>query len=260
MKFSIITSCYNRNETIGDAMESALAQDYNDIEYIVVDGASTDGSVDKIKAFATRCQTEEFKKNHPHFTFKWISEPDHGMYEALNKGIRMATGDVIGVLHSDDWFYDTHTLSTVAEEMKRTGCELLYANGLYVDANRHEKIIRNWIGGSFARWKIKAGWLPLHTACYIRRDTMLRLGLYDEQYKIASDTDLLLRYLYEGMVTPAYLNKYVVRMRMGGLSTDSKKRKAMWKEDVKIYKSHGFWAIPSKLMKMAWKIPQFIRR
>lgn len=260
LKFSIITSCFNRILSIREAMESVLAQDYDNIEYIVVDGASTDGSVDVIKIIESQCDSEDFRKLHPNFSFKWLSEPDHGMYEAINKGIRMATGDVIGLVHSDDWLFDNHTISQVAEEMERTNTELLYANGIYVSTNNYNKVIRNWIGGTFKRWKVRLGWLPLHTTCYIRRDAMMKYGVYDEQYKIAADTDLLVRYLSDYRVVPAYLNKYVVRMRMGGLSTDSKRRKAMWREDIKVYRSHGFCALPAKLLKMAWKIPQFIRR
>lgn len=260
MKISIITTCLNRIETLRGAIESVLSQDYDDIEYIVVDGASTDGTIDVIKDVAKQCESDEFKKKHPRFSFRWISEPDDGMYDALNKGIRLATGDIIGMVHSDDWLYDNHTISLVAEEMERTGAEFLYANGLYVSIHNHDKIVRNWIGGKFKRWKLKFGWLPLHTTCYIRRETMEKCGLYNEKYKIAADTDFLIRYFYECHITPAYLNKYVVRMRMGGLSTNSRERKIMWKEDIEIYRSHVFWALPTKLMKMTWKIPQFIRR
>lgn len=245
MKVSIITSCYNREETIRGAIESVLSQDYNNIEYIVVDGASSDGSLSVINEY------------HDKIT-KIISEPDHGMYEAINKGIRMATGDIIGLVHSDDFLYDSHIISAVVEEFKRTNADFLYGDGIYVNAANTDKVVRNWIGGKYYRWKVRCGWLPLHPTCYIRRDVMMREGLYDESYKIAADTDLLVRYLYKAHLRVVYLKRKIIRMRMGGLSTDSEKRKAMWDEDIRVYTAHGFWALPTKIMKMMWKVPQFI--
>ncbi len=234
MKFSIITSCYNRFSTLDGAIKSVLSQDYPEIEYIIVDGASKDGSVDIIKRYAAISETEEFKQKHPHFSFRYISESDHGMYEALNKGVRMATGDVIGLVHSDDFLFDSHVLSDIASEFARTGADVVYGDGLFVDEKNTDKPVRNWISGSYSKLKIKFGWLPLHPTCYIRRETMEKIGLYDEKYKIAADTDFLVRALYEHNLRVAYLKRYIIRMRMGGLSTDNSKRKAMWKEDIAV--------------------------
>lgn len=246
MRISIITSCYNRNATIRGAIESVLAQDYDNTEYIVVDGASTDGSLDVINEYRGRIG-------------RIISEPDQGMYEAINKGIRAATGDVIGLVHSDDFVYDEHVVSDVMEVFERTDADFVYADGIYVDENDINKVVRNWIGGRYSKWKVRHGWLPLHPTCYIRRDVMMRLGLYDESYKIAADTDLLVRYLLENDLKVHYMRRYVVRMRMGGLSTDNAKRKKMWDEDIRVYSSHHF-ACPqmTKMEKMLWKVPQFI--
>lgn len=245
MKITIITSCYNRAGTIRGAIESVLAQDYGDVEYIVVDGASTDGSTEIIREYEGRID-------------KVICERDHGMYEAINKGIRAATGDVIGLLHSDDFFYDTHVLSDMARMFEETGADFVYGDGLFVEPENTDKVVRNWIGGAYHRWKVKCGWLPLHPTCYIKRSVMMEHGLYDESYKIAADSDLLVRYLYECRLKVVYIrHRYIVRMRMGGLSTDSAKRQKMWKEDVRLYRSHGFWPVPTKIMKMMWKIPQF---
>lgn len=250
MRISIITSCYNREATIHEAIRSVLEQDYPDIEYIIVDGASTDGSVETIRSAIAGHEDK----------VKFVSEPDSGMYEALNKGIRMATGDVIALLHSDDMMFDTHTVSDVMREMERTGCDFLYADGLFVDAERTDKVVRNWIGGRYSKWKVRHGWLPLHPTCYIRRDVMTRLGLYDESYRIAADTDLLVRYLLENTLNVEYLKRYVVRMRMGGLSTDNIRRAKMWKEDIRVYRSHGFKHVTlTKIEKMMWKVPQFIK-
>ena len=142
--------------------------------------------------------------------------------------------------------------------MKQTHADFLYGDGLFVSPDDTDKVVRNWIGGGYRLWKVRHGWLPLHPTCYIRRDVMMRLGLYNESYKIAADSDLLVRYLLTGGLAVTYLNEYVVRMRMGGLSTDSAKRKKMWEEDIRVYVSHGLWPTLTKLEKMAWKVPQFV--
>lgn len=245
MKVSIITSCYNRGETIRGAIESVLAQDYDDIEYIIVDGASTDSSMSVINEYRDKISII-------------VSEPDHGMYEAINKGIKMASGDIIGLVHSDDFLYDNHVISDVVAKFKETNADFVYGDGIYVNCLDTEKLVRNWIGGAYHKWKVGLGWLPLHPTCYIRRDVMLREGLYDESYRIAADSDLLFRYLYMADLKVTYIKRKIIRMRMGGLSTDSEKRKLMWDEDVRMYRSHGRWGIPTKLLKMVWKVPQFI--
>lgn len=259
MKISIITTCYNRANTIGGAIKSVLAQDYPDIEYIIVDGASTDGSVDVIRNEERKVKSEEYAAAHPQFSMKVISEPDHGMYEAINKGIRAATGDVIGLLHSDDFFYDNHVVSRIVERLKESGADFLYGNGLFVNAENTDKVVRKWIGGTYRTWKVRHGWLPLHPTCYIRKEVIERRGLYNETYRIAADSDFLFRYLLGGDITVTYLNEYIVRMRMGGLSTDSRKRKQMWKEDIRMYHSHGFNPTITKIEKMMWKVPQFVK-
>ena len=249
MKISIITSCYNRVSTIRGAIESVLSQDYPDIEYIIVDGASTDGSVEVIR---DAIEGHEDK-------VKFISEPDHGMYEAINKGIRMATGDYIGLVHSDDFLYSSHTISDIAKRLEKTHADFLYGDGLFVNAENTDKVVRKWIGGTYRLWKVRHGWLPLHPTCYIRRDVMEKLGGYDESYMIAADTDLLVRYLLDNHVKTDYLKKYIVRMRMGGMSTDNSRRAKMWKEDIRVYSSHGFKHVTlTKIEKMLWKVPQFV--
>ena len=245
MKVSIITCCYNRVNTIRGAIESVLAQDYPNIEYIVIDGASNDGSLEVINEYRDRISVI-------------VSEPDHGMYEAINKGIRLATGDIVALVHSDDFLYDDHVVSDVVKEFERSQADFLYADGLFVDADNTDRVVRNWIGGNYKRGKVKFGWLPLHPTCYIKRSIIELLGQYDETYKMAADTDFLIRYLYKAQLQVTYLHRYVVRMRMGGMSTDRSRMKAMWKEDIAIMRKHGFSPVPTKLMKMMWKVPQFI--
>lgn len=245
MKVSIITSCYNREATIRDAIESVLSQDYPDIEYIVVDGASNDNSLSIINEYKDRIATI-------------ISEPDKGMYEGINKGMRAATGDVIGLIHSDDFFYSTATISKIVKQIEEQKADILYGNGLFVDFTDTSKVVRNWISGTYKKSNMRNGWLPLHPTVYIRKECFDQMGLYNENYKIAADSDFLVRYMYNGDFKVTYYNDYVVRMRMGGLSTDPKKMKYKWAEDIRLYKSHGFnpyWTLGCKILS---KIPQFI--
>ena len=246
MKVSIITTCYNRVSTIGGCIESVLAQDYADIEYIIVDGASDDGSLDVINGYADRVAAV-------------ISEPDHGMYEAINKGLRVATGDIVGLVHSDDFLFSPHTVSHIVERFAATHADFLYGDGMFVAPDDTNRVVRNWIGGDYRLWKVRHGWLPLHPTCYIRRSVIQRKGLYNESYKIAADSDFLFRYLLGGELSVTYLHEYIVRMRMGGLSTDSARRRQMWREDIRMYQSHGMNPTLTKLEKMLWKVPQFVR-
>ncbi len=248
MKVSIITSCYNRESFVSSAIKSVLTQDYSNIEYIIVDGSSTDQSINVIKKTIAGYENQ----------VKFISEPDNGMYEAINKGIQLSTGDIIGLVHSDDVLYDNHVISTIVAVFKNSGADFIYGDGIYVN-DTMDKVVRDWKGGKYARWKVRCGWLPLHTTCYIKRDVMKQCGLYDESYKIAADTNLLVDYLYYQNLRVVYLNKYIICMRMGGMSTDKKMRSQMWKEDLRLYSYYGFYPVVLiKLFKMFWKIPQFI--
>jgi len=257
MKVSIITACYNRRNTIRQAMESVMAQTYPDIEYIVIDGASTDGSVSVIEECL---RSEELRKKNKGLTVKFFSEPDHGMYEAINKGIRMATGDVIALCHSDDQLYDEHTVEMVVKEFEmHPDAEMVYADGIYVNS-KSGKAIRVWKGGKMSHWWLKCGWLPLHTTCYIRKEVYNRYGLYDESYKIASDTRYLLDILYRQRIKASFLPQFVVKMQMGGASTSRNRQKEMWKEDIRAFKETGFrFPVLMKMMKMMWKPSQFVR-
>ena len=134
MKVTIITSCFNRESTIGQTIESVLAQDYPDIEYLIVDGASCDNSLAVIGRYKGRKRIA-----------KVLSEPDNGMYEAINKGISLATGDIVGLLHSDDFFYDEHIISDIVGIFNATGADIVYGNGLYVDAECTDRVVRNWV-------------------------------------------------------------------------------------------------------------------
>jgi len=247
MKVTIITCCFNRKGSIGSTIESVLRQTYKDIEYIVVDGGSTDGTRKIIDGYRDRIAKVIFKS-------------DHGMYEGINNGIREATGDVIALCHSDDQLYDEHTVEEVVGEFKRhPEAEMVYADGLYVNSESG-KAVRVWKSMNMRRWLLKCGWLPLHTTCYVRREVYERYGLYDEGYRIASDTKFLLNILYKNRIHATYLPQFVVKMQMGGASTDMNRQKEMWNEDVRVFREIGF-RFPAwmKIMKMMWKPSQFIR-
>lgn len=245
MKVSIITSCFNREKTIRDSIESVLSQDYPNIEYIVIDGASTDKSVEIINEYKDKITT-------------FISEPDNGMYEAINKGIQHATGDIIGLLHSDDVLYASDTISHIVKRFKETGSELVYGDGVFVNQNDLNKVIRRWISGKYSKKKIKRGWLPLHPTVYIQKSCFDKTGYYDESFKIASDSDFLVRILYKNNFRISYINEYIVRMRMGGASTSFRKTITKWKEDMRMYRINGFNPYFSLPLKILSKIPQFI--
>lgn len=246
MKVSIITSCFNRKATIAASIESVLAQTYDDIEYIVVDAASNDGTVDIINNY----------KDH---IASFSSEPDSGIYEGLNKGIRRATGDIVGILHSDDIFYATDTVARVVEEFERTEAEFVYGNGIFVKANDDNYVMRDWISGGYVRDAIPKGWLPLHTTCFVRREVFQRVGYYDQSYRISADTDWLIRCLYVNSLRVAYLDQYIVRMRMGGASTSFSLTKKKWQEDLSIYSKYGIGRFIPLSLKIVSKIPQFVK-
>ena len=248
MKVSIITICYNRVKTIEKAIQSVLSQDYEDIEYIIIDGKSKDG-------------TQQIIEKYRNQITNYISEPDNGMYEAINKGLAIATGDIVGLMHSDDEFYDNNVISKIAEVFKASNLtEGVYGDGIYISNDDKEKIIRNRIGGEFSIDKIENGWLPLHPTVYIKKNLIEKYGNYDLQFNIASDTEFLLRYLYKYQIKMTYVNAYFVKMRIGGLSTSRKRAFEVLKEDFKIYKFHQIFSLKAVLLKKLKTLIQYIKR
>ncbi len=268
MKITILTISYNRATTIENAIRSVLSQDYADIEYIVVDGASTDGTQQVIEKYRDKIS-------------KYISEPDTGMYNALNKAIRLATGDVIGILHSDDAFESTDTLSQYIEEFERTNADLVYANGVYCpqllkgsekDNGRQttdnglpltpkggeERIKRIYNSAPFKPWYLYLGWIPLHTTIFVRRELFDKYGLYDESYTIASDYEISLRWFTQPGIKKVFMNRRVVRMMLGGKSTNMAMQKRKSTEDARVLKQYKLWGKLTLLFKIVRKIPQYI--
>jgi glycosyltransferase len=169
----------------------------------------------------------------------------------------LATGDVIGLLHSDDEFYSTETLSKITDAFIQSDADIIYGNGIFVDAHHPEKIIRNWMSGAYKRENVKRGWLPLHPTVYVKRKVFERCGLYDESYKIAADSDMLVRLLYDYQFKVHYLNKYIVRMAMGGISTSFNTQISKWIEDIRMYRAHQFNPYSCLMRKIFSKIKQF---
>lgn len=248
MKVSVITVCYNRKATIEQSIKSVLHQDYPNIEYIIVDGNSSDGTKDIIESYSDQIS-------------QYVSEQDNGMYDAINKGLGMATGDIIGLMHSDDVFYDTAVISKIAEVFKNNSdTDAVYGNGIYVTNDEEQKIVRNRIGGEYDYKRLKKGWLPLHPTVYIRKSIIEKYGKYNLNFKIASDTEFLLRYLFKHKINMTYLNSYIVKMRMGGLSTNYKRAFEVLKEDYNIYKFHQISGIKAVFQKKILALIQYVKK
>jgi glycosyltransferase involved in cell wall biosynthesis len=205
MKVSIITVTLNNAEYIETCIQSVLNQDYKNIEYIVIDGGSTDGTIDIIKKYKDKINI-------------WISELDEGMYDAINKGICKSSGDIIGILHSDDLYIDEHVISNVVSEFSEN-VDSVYADLVYVERNNLEKIIRYYDSSIFKISRFAYGWMPAHPTCFIKKNVYDKYGLYKNEYTIAADYELLVRFYAKFRVSCSYLPKVIVKMRHGGIST-----------------------------------------
>lgn len=206
MKISIVTVVYNCADTISGCIESVLGQDYPDFEYIIVDGASNDGTVDIIRSYEGRIA-------------KIVSEKDKGIYDAMNKGIAMATGDVVGILNADDFFYDPQTITKIAKAFsKNPNLDATIADIVFVNEDNN-KILRHYEAKKWRPSKFAWGYMPPHPSFFCKRQLFDKLGFYKTDYKIAADYELLIRYLYVNKIKYTYLPIVTTRMRMGGVST-----------------------------------------
>lgn len=248
MKVSIITATYNSASTVLDTLQSLNQQTYADIEYIVIDGGSKDNTVSVIEQYCPRVS-------------KIISEPDHGIYDALNKGIELATGDIVGFLHSDDLFAYPEAVKDLVETLQGSNAQAVYADLEYVAKNDTNKVIRKWISGNYQRNKLCHGWMPPHPTFFMKRELYQKLGLFDLSLKIAADYDSLLRYLWSNQVQAVYLPRVVTKMRVGGASNRSVRNIIeKTKEDIQALKNNGIFWPKAVFFKNISKIPQFIKR
>ena len=255
MKISIITACYNSAATIRTAMESVLSQRGVDVEYLIIDGGSTDGTVAIVEEFS-----HKEHKGHKGFDFKWVSEKDRGMYDAINKGIKMATGDVVGILNADDVLESPDTLAHVVGAFNRVEhVDAVYADIRFV-RNDLETTVRYYSAKSWKPWMLQWGKMPPHPSVYIRRELFEKYGLYKLGYEIAADYELLIRYLRMVKLKTRYLNESLVRMRMGGKSTRGwKSFVTLNREIVRGNRENGYFCcFPMLLPKYLFKIFEFI--
>ena len=230
MKISIITVTYNRALTLSDTIQSVLNQTYNNIEYIIIDGLSNDNTLDIIK------------KYEPDFTgkLKWVSENDNGFYDALNKGIKMATGDIVGILNSDDFFTSSDVIKRVSQEFEKSSIDAIYGDVHYVNPNNLKKIVRYYSSKIFKPSLMRIGLMPAHPTFYVKRSCFEKIGLYNNNYMISADFDLLLRFIFIHKIMTKYIPMDMVTMRIGGVSTGGCKRRAqIMKEHLRCLRKNG---------------------
>ena len=248
MKISVITATYNAGATLADCLRSVAAQSHPDVEHWVIDGNSTDGSQAIVEA-------------HRPGLAGFVSEPDSGIYDALNKGIRHATGDVVGFLHADDVYGDGDALSAVAAAFDDPAVEAVYGDLTYVDRTDTAKVIRYWKAGACSRERLAQGWMPPHPTFYVRRSVYERYGGFDTRYRIAADYDSIVRFLFVAGIRTAYIPRVLVCMRVGGVSNRSLRtiaRKSM--EDLEIMRKHRLGHVHTLLRKNLSKLGQFWQR
>lgn len=227
MKVSIITVTYNSASTIEQTIQSVLNQSYTNIEYIIVDGVSTDGTLDILNRYKSQLH-------------KIISEKDKGIYDALNKGIDLATGDVIGILHSDDFYMSSNVIENVANSFNQNQCDALYANLYYVDKDDTNKIKRKWYSGNYSEGDFLNGWMPPHPTFFVKKEIYKKYGKFNLQFITAADYELMLRFIHKHKIKLTYLNEFIVKMRIGGKSNDTiKSRVTANLDDRKAWEVNG---------------------
>ena len=207
-KISIITVAFNSQSTIKSTIQSIDNQDYNNLEYILIDGASTDWTLDIL----------EFYKDKINY---FVSEPDEGIYDAMNKGIKAASGDIIGILNSDDFYPNNEVLSKVAKVFEDSNCDCLYGDLVYVEQGDASKIVRYWQSGSFKKSKLKRGWMLPHPTFFVKKEIYEKYGLYNTELKSAADYEMILRLLSRHQISVEYIPEIIVKMRQGGKSNSS---------------------------------------
>jgi glycosyltransferase involved in cell wall biosynthesis len=246
MKVSIITVTYNSEKYLSDCIESVKKQTYGNIEHIIVDGKSTDGTLKII---------HRYSKSITH----WISETDRGMYDAINKGMKLATGDIIGVLNSDDILASADVIMDIVACFDETGKDAIYGDLVYVDPENPQKVMRYWKGQPYKRSRFNYGWMPAHPTFYIRRELINQFGGYENHYHSAADYEFMTRYLYRYKVNACYLSKMIVKMRNGGVSNGNiyRRLRANRRDYLAMKKNNIPFAFIVSILKPLLKIPQY---
>ncbi|MBU3016146.1 glycosyltransferase [Paraglaciecola agarilytica] len=245
MKVSIVTATWNSAKTIEATIASLSEQTYQNIEYIVIDGGSRDATVSILQS------------NFELIDY-FVSESDSGIYDALNKGIAAATGEVVGFLHSDDFFTDNSVVETIAKTFSNPNIDCIFGDLNYISKNDTNKIVRKWRSGVFDRERIRNGWMPPHPTFYMRRSLYNKYGGFDLNYRISADYDSILRFLWTHKISAAYIPKVLVSMRVGGESNRSLRNIVSKSgEDIQAMKKNGLPFFRAMLGKNLGKIPQF---
>ena len=209
MKVSIITTCFNSEKTITVTIFSVLNQTYSNIEYIIIDGSSKDSTLDKINKYANKINI-------------LVSEPDQGMYYAMNEGISLASGDLIGILNSDDLFYNNQIIDKVVTCIKNDNSDAVYGDLIYFNNN---KITRYWKAGNLSIKKMKFGWMPPHPTLFVKKNIYDKFGLFDVSFKTSADYELILRFLLKHNINVSYIPDVLIKMKTGGQSNRSIKNR-----------------------------------
>lgn len=230
---SIITVTYNASTTIADCMRSVASQTMP-VEHVIIDGASTDNTLDIVRELSL----------HAHI----LSEPDHGIYDAMNKGILLATGDIIGILNADDYYTNSQVLEKVLERFQESGADALFADLVYVRPENLDRVVRYYSGANFTPDKFAWGWMPPHPTFFVRRELYDRFGLFRKDYRIAADFELTARFLARHQVLYTYLPEVIVRMRTGGVST--RNLQSNWILNQEILRACAENGIPTNILKV----------
>lgn len=245
MKITLVTAVYNRAGTIGEALASVAWQSYREVEHLIMDGGSTDGTLAAIEAAA-----------HP--AMRVISEPDRGIYDALNKGFALATGEVLGLVHSDDYLAHSRVLERVMAAFSDPAVDAVYGDLDYILAADPARVVRRWRSGPFAPGRLRRGWMPPHPALFIRRRIWETRGTYDTRYQIAGDYDAILRWFGTGAIKVVYLPEVLVKMRTGGESNRSLGRiLRKTREDYRALRVNRIGGLGALICKNLSKLTQF---
>tara|TARA_Y100000746_G_scaffold227817_1_gene234993 strand:- start:1210 stop:1971 length:762 start_codon:yes stop_codon:yes gene_type:complete len=248
LKISIITVSFNSEKTIKDTIESVLSQTYNNIEYLIIDANSSDATIKIINSFGNKIDY-------------FISESDNGIYDGMNKGIKQASGDVIGILNSDDIYENNYIIEEVVTSFLNNEKDILYGDLVYIDS-KSNNLIRYWKSGFYNRKLLRMGWMLPHPTLFVRRDIYMKYGYYSDKLKSAADYEMMIRLLYKHECSAYYLAKVMVKMKTGGYSNKSIFNRIRGnKEDVMAWKLNGY--SPSfllRLYKPLTKVKQFLNR
>jgi len=240
MKITIITVVFNGAKYIRTAIQSVLSQDYDNIEYIVIDGGSTDGTVDIIKEYQNKISV-------------FVSEPDKGLYDAMNKGIGLATGDVVGILNGDDFYIDDKVIEKVVKEFEEKGVDSVYADLVYVRPKNLDKTVRYYDGSHFNPSKFAYGWMPAHPTFFVKKDIYDKYGVFRTDLKIGADFDILTRFLYTQKISYSYMQEVLVKMRLGGVSTSFR---SIWTNNIEQLMACKDNSIETNIFKILYKYPR----